>query len=97
MKTILMLTAFALIAGWSTIALAEDSNATAPTPAPVQQQDSTTSAPCEKQENLTAGRNECWSGRGCSGRILNHRDRHNCKNSGGHSWRDGQTGRCYNL
>lgn len=38
----------------------------------------------------------CWSARGCSGKVLNHKDRHNCKNSGGKSWSD-YTGTCYNL
>jgi len=37
----------------------------------------------------------CWSARKCSGKVLNHRDRHNCKNSGGKSWNDNH-GTCYN-
>ncbi|WP_444998273.1 hypothetical protein [Aliikangiella sp. IMCC44359] len=37
----------------------------------------------------------CWSRRKCKGKVLNHRDRHNCKNSGGKSWNDYQ-GNCYN-
>ncbi|NMG20314.1 hypothetical protein [Brasilonema bromeliae] len=42
-------------------------------------------------------KNECWSGRNCEGRILNNRDAHNCKNSGGKSWRSRLTGDCTNL
>ena len=38
----------------------------------------------------------CWSARKCSGKVLNHKDRHNCKNSGGKSWSD-NNGTCYNL
>ncbi|MGE4449491.1 MAG: hypothetical protein AB7E15_14460 [Azospira sp.] len=38
----------------------------------------------------------CWSARKCSGKVLNHKDRHNCKNSGGKSWSD-RNGTCYNL
>jgi outer membrane lipoprotein-sorting protein len=37
----------------------------------------------------------CWSARKCSGKVLNHKDRHNCKNSGGKSWSD-NNGTCYN-
>ncbi|NEO80988.1 hypothetical protein [Moorena sp. SIO4G3] len=36
----------------------------------------------------------CWSARKCQGKILNHKDRHNCKLSGGKSWQD-QFGQCY--
>jgi len=36
----------------------------------------------------------CYSGKGCTGKVLNHRDRHNCKQSGGKSWR-GPDGKCY--
>ncbi len=40
-------------------------------------------------------RQECWSGRDCTGDMLNHKDRHNCKRSGGHSWRS-RSGICTN-
>ncbi|MGW1197285.1 hypothetical protein ACWD4B_15830 [Streptomyces sp. NPDC002536] len=40
----------------------------------------------------------CYSARGCTGRVLSHRDAHNCKvKSHGKSWRSGRTGTCYNL
>jgi hypothetical protein len=38
----------------------------------------------------------CWSARKCTGKVLNHKDLHNCKNSGGKSWSD-SNGTCYNL
>jgi hypothetical protein len=45
---------------------------------------------------LTA-RQTCYSKRGCSGKVLSHRDRHNCKvKSRGKSWNDDR-GRCFNL
>lgn len=28
---------------------------------------------------------DCYSGKNCTGKILNHKDPHNCKNSGGKS------------
>lgn len=31
-------------------------------------------------------RGTCWSARNCSGKVLNHKDNHNCCNSGGKSW-----------
>lgn len=42
--------------------------------------------------NAAAGQT-CWSARKCTGKVLNHKDRHNCKNSGGKSWSD-HTGNC---
>jgi len=39
-------------------------------------------------------RYNCYSGRNCTGKILNHKDRHNCKLSGGKSWQD-KDGTCY--
>jgi hypothetical protein len=39
---------------------------------------------------------DCYSGRDCSGKIINHKDAHNCKNSGGKSWKS-PDGTCYNL
>jgi hypothetical protein len=45
-----------------------------------------------------AGKNqECWSKRKCTGKILNHKDAHNCKLSGGKSWWSDQTRQCTNL
>ena len=41
----------------------------------------------------------CWSAVRCgegSGHILNHKDRHNCCNSGGASWED-RFGTCYHC
>lgn len=29
----------------------------------------------------------CYSARNCGGKIINHKDQTNCKNSGGKSWR----------
>lgn len=46
--------------------------------------------------NEAAVTQTCWSARSCTGKVLNHKDRHNCKNSGGKSWSDYQ-GTCYNL
>lgn len=37
----------------------------------------------------------CYSARNCQGKVLNHKDRHNCIRSGGKSWSDGNN--CYNL
>jgi hypothetical protein len=41
--------------------------------------------------------NQCFSARNCGGNVLNNRDAHNCKNSGGKSWLSGVTGQCHNL
>jgi hypothetical protein len=44
-----------------------------------------------------AGQQTCYSARGCTGKVLSHRDRHNCKvKSHGKSWED-QFGTCFNL
>jgi len=43
------------------------------------------------------GGGTCYSARNCQGNVLNHRDAHNCKNSGGKSWRSPVDGTCYNL
>ncbi|ASY79474.1 hypothetical protein [Pectobacterium polaris] len=51
----------------------------------------------QTQDNAEAGRNECWSAKSCSGKILNNKDAHNCKLSGGKSWRSKTTGQCTNL
>lgn len=37
---------------------------------------------------------DCYSGRNCSGKILNHKDPHNCKNSGGKSDYNNRTQTC---
>lgn len=44
-----------------------------------------------------SAQNKCYSAKNCTGKVLNHRDAHNCKQSGGKSWRSGVTGRCANL
>lgn len=49
------------------------------------------------QENAEAERNECWSAKNCTGKILNNKDAHNFKLSGGKSWRSRATGQCFNL
>lgn len=36
----------------------------------------------------------CYSARKCSGKVMNHKDPHNCKNSGGKSDRNTRTGQC---
>lgn len=96
MKTILMLTAFALIAGWSTAALAEDAAApTAPAPAPILQDNSATID--NSMENPPRNRPNCYNNRRCTGRPINHTDAHNCRHTGGSSWNDGQGGPCRTL
>jgi hypothetical protein len=50
-----------------------------------------------KASKANADRNECWSARNCSGKILNNKDAHNCKNSGGKSWRGKNSSQCTNL
>jgi hypothetical protein len=37
---------------------------------------------------------DCYSARKCSGKIINHKDPHNCKNSGGKSDYNNRTGDC---
>ncbi|MDO8343292.1 MAG: hypothetical protein Q7T48_08855 [Cellvibrio sp.] len=39
---------------------------------------------------------DCWSAKYCKGKILNHKDLHNCKNSGGKSWTD-NFGKCASI
>ncbi|EJF30535.1 MULTISPECIES: hypothetical protein [Enterobacteriaceae] len=51
----------------------------------------------KKASEANADRNECWSARNCSGKILNNKDAHNCKNSGGKSWRGKNSSQCTNL
>ena len=46
--------------------------------------------------DVVASQYNCYSARRCSGNTLNHKDRHNCKRSGGKSWED-RDGTCYNL
>lgn len=36
----------------------------------------------------------CYSAKNCTGKILNNKDQHNCKLSGGKSWEDGRGGKC---
>jgi len=45
-----------------------------------------------------AGKNQkCYSGKNCTGKILSHKDAHNCKRSRGKSWWSDQTRQCTNL
>jgi hypothetical protein len=37
---------------------------------------------------------DCYSARRCSGKIINHKDPHNCKNSGGKSDYNNTTNTC---
>jgi hypothetical protein len=53
--------------------------------------------PDELREEVGRGGGTCYSGRNCSGKVLNRRDAHNCKNSGGKSWQSPLDGTCYNL
>ncbi|EDS8890383.1 hypothetical protein GQC79_005421 [Salmonella enterica] len=48
-------------------------------------------------DEANAGRNECWSAKKCKGKILNNKDAHNCKKSGGKSWRGKNSTQCVNL
>ncbi len=51
----------------------------------------------ERTELLSNGQQTCWSAKKCRGKVLSHRDRHNCKvKSHGKSWSDGN-GNCYDL
>lgn len=47
-------------------------------------------------EGDATAKQSCYSARDCEGKVLNHRDAHNCKRSGGKSWRS-PYGTCYNL
>jgi len=53
--------------------------------------------PDELLELLGRGGGTCYSARNCEGKALSNRDGHNCKNSGGKSWRSPLDGTCYNL
>ncbi|TRX76738.1 hypothetical protein [Pseudomonas mangiferae] len=53
--------------------------------------------PNPSQPAAEKAKDMCYSARDCSGKVLNNRDAHNCKNSGGKSWRSGTTGQCTNL
>jgi hypothetical protein len=44
--------------------------------------------------DTASGTQECCSAQHCGGKVLNNRDRHNCKNSGGKSWHDAE-GACF--
>lgn len=50
----------------------------------------------EEEVDISA-RNECYSARNCGGKVLNNKDAHNCKLSGGKSWRSKVAGNCTNL
>ncbi len=50
----------------------------------------------QKQTGITVSAPNCYSARKCGGKVLNHKDQHNCKNSGGKSWDDGRGGGCVN-
>jgi hypothetical protein len=52
--------------------------------------------PDDMREEVGRG-GTCYSARNCSGKVLNRRDAHNCKNSGGKSWQSPLDGTCYNL
>jgi hypothetical protein len=43
------------------------------------------------------GRYTCYARRGCEGKVINHRDPHNCKLSGGKSNLDSLTQECIRL
>lgn len=46
----------------------------------------------------SAAAGTCYSAKKCTGRILSHRDAHNCKvKDHGKSWRSDLTGKCTNL
>lgn len=51
----------------------------------------------QKADAANADRNQCWSARNCSGKVLNNKDAHNCKNSGGKSWMGKNSTQCTNL
>ncbi|WP_339531531.1 hypothetical protein [Pseudomonas mucidolens] len=51
----------------------------------------------QTQDNVEADRNQYWSAKNCAGKVLNNKDAHDCKLSGGKSWRSKTTGRCTNL
>ncbi|WP_139834599.1 hypothetical protein [Thalassospira sp. MCCC 1A03138] len=48
------------------------------------------------EDEGATGRQNCYSARKCTGKILNHKDAHNCRNSGGKSW-ESKFGVCTNL
>jgi hypothetical protein len=52
--------------------------------------------PDEMEAIRAMGGGTCYSAKNCTGKILNKRDAHNCKNSGGKSWLS-PDGTCYNL
>ena len=43
-----------------------------------------------KDCDVNAGVQQCCSAANCGGKVLNNRDLHNCKGSGGKSWTDGK-------
>jgi hypothetical protein len=52
--------------------------------------------PDELNEIRGKGGGTCYSARNCKGKVLSNQDGHNCKRSGGKSWRS-PDGTCYNL
>ena len=49
-----------------------------------------------KDCDVDAGVQQCCSAKKCGGGVLNNRDLHNCKNSGGKSWHGAAVGAaCY--
>ncbi len=48
--------------------------------------------------SASAAAGTCYSAKNCSGKVLSHRDAHNCKvKDKGKSWRSDITGQCTNL
>lgn len=54
-------------------------------------------APQLPAELEAQGGGTCYSARNCTGKVLSNRDGHNCKRTGGKSWRSPLDGQCYNL
>ncbi|MGI9280793.1 MAG: hypothetical protein ACR2PX_14385 [Endozoicomonas sp.] len=51
----------------------------------------------DSMEEVLMTSQTCYSARKCKGKVLSHRDAHNCKvKSRGKSWRS-SAGKCYNL
>ncbi|QLG93495.1 hypothetical protein HZF02_16705 [Pseudomonas yamanorum] len=96
MKTsnILLLT---IIFAWQGMAFAETQTSNTETLPSNDKPPLMQAAPEQTQDNVKADRNECWSAKNCTGKILNNKDAHNCGLSGGKSWRSKVTGQCTNL
>lgn len=50
--------------------------------------------PTGDSEGISPAAWNCYSARKCTGKIINHKDPHNCKNSGGKSDENTVTGQC---